>query len=84
MYMVVLGLSETMARLLTNDFGLGNERSEAQGALRLEFNVSRFLAHSFVFFIFMFGTCTLHSFFTKPADQRLKLFSFSSFYFKTL
>lgn len=47
MYMVVLGLSETMARLLTNDFGLGNERSEAQGALRLEFNVSRFLAHSF-------------------------------------
>ncbi len=32
MYMVVLGLSETMARLLTNDFGLGNEQSEAQGA----------------------------------------------------
>ena len=47
--MVVLGLSEPLARLLTNDFDLGNERSEAQGALRLEFNVSRFLAHSFVF-----------------------------------
>ena len=28
--------------------------------------------------------CALHSFFTKQADQRLKLFSFSSFYFKTL
>lgn len=49
MYMVVLSLSEPLARLLTNDFDLGNEHSEAQGALRLEFNVSRFWAHSFVF-----------------------------------
>ena len=52
MYMVVLSLSEPLARLLTNDFDLGNEHSEAQGALRLKFNVSRFLAHSFVFFLF--------------------------------
>lgn len=49
MYMAVLSLSEPLARLLTNDFDLGNEYSEAQGALRLEFNVSRFWAHSFVF-----------------------------------
>lgn len=52
MYMVVLGLSETMARLLTNDFGLGNERSEAQGALRLEFNVSRFFGSLLCVFYF--------------------------------
>lgn len=49
MYMVVLSLSEPLARFRTNDFDLGNEHSEAQGALRLELNVSRFWAHSFVF-----------------------------------
>jgi len=52
MYMDVLGLPEPIARLLTNDFDLSNERSEAQGALRLEFNVRRFLAHSFCVFYF--------------------------------
>ncbi|WP_235020264.1 hypothetical protein, partial [Pediococcus acidilactici] len=30
---------------------LTNEQSEVQGALRLEINVSRFLAHSVVFFV---------------------------------
>jgi len=74
MYMVVLGLSETMARLITNDFGLGNERSEAQGALRLEFNVSRFLAHSFVFFIFMFAACTVVPFLNLFYKPLLNLF----------
>ena len=50
MHMDVIDLPEPTARFLTDDFDLGNERSEAQGALRLEFNVHRFLAHSFFYF----------------------------------
>jgi hypothetical protein len=38
---------------------LSNEQREAQGAVRLEFNVSRFLAHSFVFFCFRFVSRTV-------------------------
>lgn len=53
MYMDVLGLPEPMARLLTNDFDLSNERSEAQGALRLEFNVRRFFGALLLCFLFL-------------------------------
>ena len=51
--------------------------------LRYATSDTRFLAIASLVFRVM-CKCALHSFLTKQADQRLKLFSFSSFYFKTL